>query len=163
MPFKSPEQRREWERCYRSKNRAKINLAARSACKRWKSKNPEKVRADNRARYHKRKNDPAYLEYHRDYSRRWKKTSRGREVRIADRERRAGKIRAGVIDDLLIVQRGKCRICPALLSEGYHVDHIRPLVKGGTNEDANLQLLCPHCNTSKGTKIIPGLGPVLLG
>jgi len=49
-------------------------------------------------------------------------------------------------------QKGKCVYCKTILKNGYHVDHIIPLAKGGDNTKFNIQLLCPHCNLSKGAK-----------
>jgi 5-methylcytosine-specific restriction endonuclease McrA len=49
-------------------------------------------------------------------------------------------------------QGGDCVYCGADLSEGYHVDHIMPLVLGGSNWPNNLQCLCPTCNLRKGGK-----------
>lgn len=34
----------------------------------------------------------------------------------------------------------------------YHIDHIKPISKGGTNEKTNLQLTCEPCNLAKGGK-----------
>lgn len=54
--------------------------------------------------------------------------------------------------------RGRCAICKCDLSgtlsmlESLNYDHIVPLIKGGTNEITNIQLLCEHCNKSKGGK-----------
>ena len=49
---------------------------------------------------------------------------------------------------------GKCAApwCDEKLSDGYHLDHIMPLAKGGTHEPNNVQLLCAHCNYSKNAK-----------
>lgn len=52
--------------------------------------------------------------------------------------------------------RGRCTLCKCdlsgllSLSEKLNYDHIVPLIKGGTNEVTNIQLLCEHCNKSKG-------------
>lgn len=49
-------------------------------------------------------------------------------------------------------QEWKCAECKKSLKNGYHVDHIIPLVKGGSNWPSNLQLLCASCNCTKGSK-----------
>ena len=43
---------------------------------------------------------------------------------------------------------GRCCwcFCPLIV---YHVDHIIPLSKGGSNEPSNIALACPSCNLSK--------------
>jgi len=43
--------------------------------------------------------------------------------------------------------KGYCQKCSS--RENIHIDHIRPLAKGGTNDIGNLRLLCKHCNLSK--------------
>lgn len=54
---------------------------------------------------------------------------------------------------LYIMQDGQCASCTLELSiTGHHVDHIIPLARGGSNWPDNLQILCPSCNCSKGTK-----------
>jgi 5-methylcytosine-specific restriction endonuclease McrA len=35
---------------------------------------------------------------------------------------------------------------------GLHIDHIKPVSKGGGNEPENLRLLCPRCNISRGNR-----------
>ena len=58
-------------------------------------------------------------------------------------------------DYLWSKQRGKCALCKTNLRyewETPHVDHIRPLSKGGDNHRSNLQLLCATCNLSKGNR-----------
>jgi 5-methylcytosine-specific restriction endonuclease McrA len=45
---------------------------------------------------------------------------------------------------------GPCVQCGS--TEDLTWDHIVPLVKGGTNELSNLQVLCRACNGSKGAK-----------
>lgn len=47
-----------------------------------------------------------------------------------------------------------CKACGAPPKPGkvLHIDHVKPLLHGGGNEDENLQLLCGPCNWSKGSK-----------
>lgn len=43
--------------------------------------------------------------------------------------------------------RGRCRHCAeAVRLRACHIDHILPLWRGGTNEDANLRVLCRRCH-----------------
>jgi 5-methylcytosine-specific restriction endonuclease McrA len=49
-------------------------------------------------------------------------------------------------------QRGRCYWCGRRVGEKYHVDHVIPLAKGGTNGPENLVIACPSCNCSKGAR-----------
>lgn len=75
-----------------------------------------------------------------------------------DRRRRArekgapGDHTAEDIQRLYEQQQGKCVNCRKSLRKGFHVDHIEPLSRGGSNSPENLQLLCAWCNKSKGAK-----------
>lgn len=73
-------------------------------------------------------------------------------------KRRATKKNAGGhftkqdIINLLSAQKGLCGICKCDIKNKYHIDHIRPISRGGNNYIENIQLLCPTCNLSKGSK-----------
>lgn len=50
-------------------------------------------------------------------------------------------------------QEGKCNGCGHLFNiENFDVDHIIAKAKGGTDHVDNLQLLCGHCNSTKGDR-----------
>lgn len=59
------------------------------------------------------------------------------------------------IENLYVKQLGRCACCGELLQDGWEVDHIIPLSKGGSNYPSNLQLLKTKCNRKKGNKISP--------
>ena len=51
---------------------------------------------------------------------------------------------------------GRCAYCTGLIvySEVFHIDHIVPLSKGGTNDESNLTLSCVKCNVTKHNKLV---------
>lgn len=49
-------------------------------------------------------------------------------------------------------QGGRCIYCGAKIWRSYHVDHVFPLVHGGTSWPENLVITCQHCNVSKNAR-----------
>ena len=49
-------------------------------------------------------------------------------------------------------QNWTCAECGSKLPPSFHVDHIDPLSKGGTDEVDNLQAVCPNCHSEKSYK-----------
>jgi 5-methylcytosine-specific restriction endonuclease McrA len=68
-------------------------------------------------------------------------------------KRKTGRLPNGTVKNILKIQEYKCAICFIDVSNGYHVDHIFPLSKGGKHEPSNIQILCPPCNLRKAAKI----------
>lgn len=85
-----------------------------------------------------------YRNAEREKVRAW---NRNRKARARNAE---GHHSAEDVIEILMSQNEKCNSCGIDLADGYHVDHIMPLILGGTNWPSNLQVLCPTCNTSKG-------------
>lgn len=125
--------------------------------------NPEKYQALSRERYAlhrdkdmKRKRD--HYHANRDVLREkqrqryaadptpWRVGSRNRKARVrgADGHHTIADIRR-----ILDAQKKRCAWCQTSIARKYHVDHIKPLSRGGSNWPANLQLLCPSCNLRK--------------
>jgi len=126
---------KKW-RAYGIENREKINQKSRA----WYAANKDRVSENGRA---------------------WR--SANREARAAScRNRRRmkysadGKHTAFEVLSIFEHQRGLCAACNCKLlksgRERFHVDHITPLLRGGSNDKYNLQCLCPFCNLSKGAK-----------
>lgn len=129
-------------------------------------KNKESITAKNKERYEEnreaiceraraRNNTPEVREKRKAYAR----NNLARRCLIQNR-RRARKLNAGGehtledISKLLELQRGKCAgvDCKKSIKKGYHIDHVIPLSRGGTNDKYNLQLLCPTCNMRKSAR-----------
>lgn len=62
----------------------------------------------------------------------------------AGAETRSRYISAEVKREVWLRSEGKCVHCESTFALEF--DHIRPFAKGGTNEPANLRLLCRNCN-----------------
>ncbi len=45
-----------------------------------------------------------------------------------------------------------CYYCQEPLGDGYHIEHMIPLSRGGLHDYRNVVLSCPPCNMRKGTK-----------
>ncbi len=133
----------------------------------WVINNYTKVKKYNRRRY---KLNPKYFKeickmwrqknraYDRTRINKWRKENkeaiRAFSANRRSRERNAkGNFNKDNILHLFGKQKGKCAAsnCRTNLIT-YHVDHVKPLVRGGSNWPRNLQLLCPSCNASKGIK-----------
>lgn len=132
----NPDRVVELSRSHYSKNAEKYIARARA----WYLENTE--RATRRLRAY-------YLANKEKYS------ALGRNRRA--RERNAnGTHTAADVKAIFESQRGMCASCPKkLIKSGknrYHVDHIQPLARGGSNDKYNLQCLCPGCNLRKHAK-----------
>ncbi len=146
-------QRREYTREYMRMRRAEDPTLAE-----WESERMRVIRSD-----------PAYVEAERakgreryaenpekfrEKSKRYAKENpevaatqaRNRRSRIRDAE---GSHTPEDIDIILKRQKYKCAECGKSIRKAYHVDHIEPISKGGSNWPSNLQCLCSTCNLQK--------------
>lgn len=135
--------RRAYAREYRAERIEEIKKKKRD---RYRS-DPKKYCAQSRA--FRERHPEKVLEYAKSY-RAANKSKRA----VAQRNREAVKRGRGVhtvsdVHERIKLQRGRCAYCRANLRGKYHVDHIMPLAKGGSNRRANLQILCPPCNMKK--------------
>lgn len=130
-----PDRIKENKKRYSIANRDK----ERARCKKWRELNVEK---------------------YKESQKKWE--SRNAEKRrLMASHRRAMIAKAGgtysieQIQEMLNSQGYTCADanCNKSLTNGYHIDHIIPLCKGGSNYISNIQCLCQKCNTSKGSKM----------
>lgn len=124
----------------------------RANTRRWASQNPEKVKEKHR---NWRIANP---EKARENLLRWSKEN-PEKIRAYSARRRARKLDAPgshSAEDIHLQyksQRGKCWHCGKKVGDTYHVDHLIPLYKGGSNDARNIVISCPTCNSSKGAKM----------
>lgn len=72
--------------------------------------------------------------------------NRNRKSRIRKAE---GTYSFADIEALNELQHNLCAYCGIRLFDDFHIDHIEPLLQGGSNWPDNLALSCPSCNISK--------------
>lgn len=123
-------------------------------------KGAEYVREHNRRRL----SDPEYVDDRRKYGIKYRKSEHGKTVvRVNSQRRRArvknaqGKYSAADVELQIRSQtdkRGKLRCwwCGKMIRREYHIDHVMPLDKGGSNGAENIVIAHPKCNLEKGTK-----------
>lgn len=150
--------------------------------KRWQDKNPEKVRERHRRWYYRNlekcrdycrcyyeRNREQRREYHLRYNKAhkqeraetYKRWARKNPTKVrAIVHRRQARLRAATgtltskdIQRQYEAQKGRCWWCNCDLDDGFHVDHLIPLARGGSNAPENIVISCPHCNQSKGAKL----------
>lgn len=156
------------ERLARRRERYRENpIADRERSRRWKEANPDRVREHKRRSY---QNNPyrtiersqewakSNRERSRERSRRWKQmnpvrvqtNNRNRMVRKRSIE---GAHTAADVQAQYNRQRHCCYYCGCELNGKYHVDHVIPLSRGGSNGPENIVCACQNCNLQKGAKL----------
>lgn len=158
--------KKSYDKEYREINHSKIKEKEKARYENNKEKwvayreaNRERIAA--RAKDHYNANKDRFAAYRKENAER--RANQNRQYRKADPlsfRRRCHIRRArlassnenyepGYVKVLFRLQLGKCAICRISIKSGYHVDHIKPISKGGTNGKDNIQLLCRTCNLTK--------------
>ncbi len=121
---------------------------SRVRAKEWAELNPDRALELKQAHY--AANKEAIKQRVREWNAANPEATRARgrnyRARLFDAE---GSHTAADIKALYAKQGGLCVYCDVPLGTKYHVDHIQPLSRGGSNWPANLQLTCRQCNNHK--------------
>lgn len=139
----------------------RCRVCAKNARREWRTANPDYQRewreahpgyAAERLAEWQAANKERMAEHYAAYY------QRNRVARDAkDRNRRALRMQAEGTHGLRELQQmhedqgGLCAYCETPLNNGYDVDHMIPLVRGGCNDWTNLALACATCNRRKGS------------
>lgn len=105
-----------------------------TAIKRWQEQNEEQFKATKKK----------WREDNKDVLR----------IHCVNRRRKlaGGTLPKDIAVKLMEKQGGICNCCLKPLNGDYHIDHIIPISKGGTNTEDNVQLLHSRCNLVKNDK-----------
>lgn len=157
---------RRQNRAWRDKNPGRVAQSARERRKTWTPEQLEQNRERSRANY--RRNKAEIIEHRRNYHLANKERisirsreyyERNKEQHLAySRKRKALKRAAEGTHTFAEVwamyesQDGLCAYCEVPLFGVYHVDHMTPLSRGGSNDWSNLAITCPSCNLRKNAK-----------
>jgi 5-methylcytosine-specific restriction endonuclease McrA len=125
---------------YRAVNKEKIAETNRQ----WAKANPERSAARTQR----------WREKHPEKADLWRKENpeafRAIKLRRRGREANAEGSHTGAdIKRIGEAQRWRCHWCAKPAKKNYHVDHLVPLSKGGTNWPNNLVIACANCNLRK--------------
>lgn len=128
---------REETRAYNAAYHAAHREEERARVAAWAAAHREEVNARTAA-YH-----AAHPEQNRAHTR-----NRRARLRCAPGTHTAADVAAQYLR-----QHGRCYWCGAKVAKEYHVDHVFPVTKGGSNGPDNLVVTCPTCNLSKAARL----------
>lgn len=138
---------------HRAENVERVKAIEKRAMMRFAERRPERLR-DIKLK-HFRANRERYNEYSRQYRRLYPDKKRAETQRYRARKASAeGSHSAADIRKQLAAQKRRCWWCfTPLDGNGYHVDHLVPLHRNGTNGPENIVIACPACNLSKNARM----------
>ena len=144
---KNPEREKDTQRRYRERHPE----SAANRSKEWREKYPERYKEISRISREKRRE--AAKEYAKKFRKEHPDICRNyAHIKRARKRNAKGTHNAQDIARIYENQKGRCAYCKVKVGKNYHVDHVIPLAKGGSNGKENLQICCPSCNMKKKAK-----------
>jgi uncharacterized protein (TIGR02646 family) len=166
-----------------SKAKDGLLFRCKSCCKRYHQNNKERVRERWKAykeanqdalrayhRQHYAENKDAKKRYQADYrernaetiteyQREWRKAN-AEKKKMQNARHRAQVLKApgshseADIRRMYRDQDGLCAYCEIPLDGSFHVEHMQPLSRGGSNDWSNIAITCQGCNSRKHSKTV---------
>lgn len=155
-----PERYRKVQRRHASENREQINERRRERYERrrgyilqqkreYEQSNPDRVRSWSRGDPEKKRE---YMrQYYQDNREYWERSRAKRRAQLAEVEHEPYTRR-----EIYDRDGGLCQGCGVELPfepNGFQIDHIVPISRGGPDTPANVQLMCPACNREKWARL----------
>lgn len=156
--------RKQYVESYTEEDKEALRVAGIERYAKLKASRPQKVVVtEEQRKANKAKSDKRYRDSNKEHRRNWYETyyasRQGKAVyRVNSNKRRAliedvdGGFSGEELALLETLHNDVCPCCGESLEDGYHIDHVIPISKGGSNFSTNLQLLCARCNLSKNAK-----------
>jgi 5-methylcytosine-specific restriction endonuclease McrA len=151
-----------WKERYANNREAELERT-----KKWESENKERIRIRNQKRYAQKRDliternrrwREANPEKVKGFGKKWK-AQNPVKVAVWRNKRRSNKLKNEshhTAEDLIAILKAqgyRCVYCQANLKKvKKHIDHVKPLSKGGSNGRENIQYLCGSCNLAKSAK-----------
>ncbi len=150
--------------------RSHCNACRSAGARRWYSGHKEQAKASKQIYIEKnaevvakrrRRYTATHGEENRARAAKWyaENPERGKaNAKIANHKRRAriakvgGSFTKSNIRDLYATQGARCYYCSISIEDKYHIDHMNPISRSGSNWIDNICLACVRCNLSKHTK-----------
>jgi len=134
-----------------------VNEANRVYAQRRRDTDPAYVERTNALRRALWENDAAFRDRTNAYVRQWLSENPERKKAIGQNRRSLeigaeGTFTAEELAEIHESQGYCCAFCGVDTKVSFHVDHIIPLSRGGSNWPSNLQVLCAPCNLRKSDK-----------
>lgn len=146
------EQSREYSRSYYITHREQTREQNRERCRRYHAEHRQEMR-DGVRRYRHAHPDRKYAANRRHRAKYPEKHRAYRHNRRARELTAEGQYNGEDAQRQYRRQWGHCFWCSEPVGNTYHIDHVMPLSRGGSNWPENLVITCRKCNSKKCNKL----------
>jgi 5-methylcytosine-specific restriction endonuclease McrA len=154
---RSAEKHKEKRQAYKAEWHKANAERIRRKVREWVEANPERHKENVARAYERLRQDEERWQRENERKQQWKRDNPEAMRAMSARRQAAllgaeGKCDGEALRQMYDQQQGLCAYCETVLFGDFHVDHMMPLSRGGSNNWDNLAITCPKCNLSKGAK-----------